>query len=178
MKKGKFFACRRPSLTLLVLTMLLVPVAAVIVGCGDEEKTAEEIINKAADEVNDVIEKSTAHTVTVTGFTCPIPTDDATGETEPGNVFASVNVKIRNDSESDLLISSANFSLEDEDGTLYEASVLYDGPSAIGAADNIAPGEEIEGVLIFEVPSDSKPKVLVEDNPIGETIREDLPEAS
>ncbi len=178
MEDRKYIGSRRPLLALLIAAMLLVPAVVLIGGCGGDEKTAEEVINKAADEVQKAIDDGTAHTVTVTGFTCPIPADDATGEAEAGNVFASVNVKIKNDSDNEILVSSASFSLEDEDGSVYESSILYDGPNAIGVADNIAPGGELEGILVFEVPSDSKPKVLVEDSLVGDPIRKDLPEPS
>lgn len=168
----------RPLMALLVMALLTAPLPILAAGCGDTDKSVEEALNEAADDIQQAIEEATAHTVEVTGFTCPIPEDDNTGTADEGNVFASVNVKIKNDSDEEVIVSSASFSIEDEDGTMYDSSILYDGPNAIGAADTLAPGEELEGILVFEVPAEAKPKVLVEETFVGEPVRVDLPAPS
>jgi hypothetical protein len=178
--RGKFTVSR---LLVIILALAAVPLMVGLVGCGDDEDSVSEVINEAVDEIDETIDEAvddvTGDTTTeVTGFTCPVTPDADTGELDSSaNVFASVNVTIKNEGDSEQVTGSSNYKLEDEDGTLYDANISFAGANALGAAETLAAGDEISGVLIFEVPSGAKPKYLVEESLAGDT-RTELPEAS
>lgn len=165
-------------LAVILAAALLLTASLTLAGCGSTDEAVDQALDEVTEDLQQVIEDTTAHSVTVTGFTCPIPSDEDTGEAATGNIFASVNVKIKNESDNEIFVGAGNFSLEDANGTLYDAKATYNGANAIGAAETIAPGEELEGLLVFEVPEDAEPKVLVEDAIAGESIRVDLPAPS
>jgi len=163
---------------LLILALATVPMVIGLAGCGDDEEELEEALEQVDDAIDDAINEAMDHSVEVTGFTCPIPTDSTTGEPEAGNVLASVSVTIKNDSDSEYVTGAGDFSLEDQSGTVFDSDIFYDGDDALGVALNIPPGEEVSGRLVFEVPADAKPMYLVEDTFIADPNKIELPEAS
>jgi hypothetical protein len=172
-----FWSSSTKSRVLVVFLALAAVLMLGLVGCGEDEVSVDDV-DEALDKLDEELESLDDHSIVVTGFTCPIPPDDDTGEPEAGNVFASVSVTVKNESDVEQIIGSASFYLEDEDGNRYDSDMLFDGANALGVAESLAPGSEISGVIVFQVPPDVKPKYLVEEGIVGDDVKVELPEAS
>lgn len=154
---------------LLVLSIAALPLIFSLAGCG--EKKVSDIIDEAEQKI---AEKIDDHEITLGELVCPITPDNAGDAAPEGLVLANVEVTVKNNSEVPYVADSSNFKLEDENGTLYDA-VEYDGPGAMPSYETIGEGEEVTGIVVFEVPADANPVAVVEELTIGEPKRVELP---
>jgi hypothetical protein len=148
---------RRGGILPLVILFTVVLLATGLVGCGDEEADDESAATTATTSTTG--SRSTTdvpHSVTVTAFTCPIDTAEVSIEPDEGMVLARVDLKIVNEGDEDYEANANMFVVEDNTGEDYVHYIFYEGDDAMGSStdsDVVAPGEELEVALLFEVPA-------------------------
>lgn len=143
----------------LLLTMMLVLASLVAMGfagCGGGEDEGGTTMGETATSA--VGSRSTTdvpHNVTVTAFVCPFDTTDVSVPPDEGMVLAKVGLKIINEGDVSYEANANMFVIEDSAGEDYIHYQFYTADDAMGSFNDsnvVAPGEELEVSLLFEVP--------------------------
>lgn len=128
-----------------------------VAGCGEDDNGDEKTMASTAgtsttgSRATDDVE----HSVTVTSFTYPFETHEYTNPPDAGMVLAKVELRIVNEGDADYEANANLFVIEDVSGEDYAHFIFYDAADAMGSSsdsDVVAPGEELEVSLAFEVP--------------------------
>jgi hypothetical protein len=140
--------------------LLLVLVLTIMAGCGSGGEDTNAVTASTATTTPAVGSRSTTdvpHSVTVTAFVCPLDNADVSVPPDEGMVLAKVGLKIVNEGDVSYEANANMFVIEDSTGEDYSSYLFYTADDAMGSfADSnvVAPGEELEASLLFEVPPD------------------------
>lgn len=149
------------SLSLLV-TVALLSLMLTLAGCGDDDKTTDQALEEARQQVeaatDDLINQS--FSVTATALSFPYTPTDERYAPEPGYQYVLVTVTVKNTGELPVVATSSDFSLEMDNGELYQPSVLVGLDNDFGAARSPIPGSDESGTIAFEVPETALPVSL------------------
>ncbi|MCK5019061.1 MAG: DUF4352 domain-containing protein [Candidatus Peribacteraceae bacterium] len=89
--------------------------------------------------------------------------EDIVEEVSPGKVFVFVDVEMKNIGENKVYAGGSLLSLKDSESFRHEPAVLYMGNDKLPLFNEMFPGENIKGKILFEISEDSEELKVIHD---------------
>lgn len=148
----------------LVMMLIVLPLALLATGCGDDEESIDAAVDKILEEADASFNAD--YEIKVTDMVVPYthPTDDLYGP-QTGNKWVKTTISVTNNGDPEgyhpVVASFMDFEIEASDGQKYGA-VLPTIENEFGSSRSPEAGQTETGDIVFEIPEGADPVVMWE----------------